>query len=118
MSINNFIGIGNLSKPPTLKETPSGVLVSNFSIAIDRKFYHTDQTTGQKTKQSECDWLPIVAWGKLAKSCNSHLQSGSKVCVKGSVRPRTYVDRQNVHHNTFEIIASEVIFLDKIKRST
>ena len=47
MSINNFIGIGNLSKPPTLKQTPSGVLVSNFSIAIDRKFYHTDQTRNQ-----------------------------------------------------------------------
>lgn len=118
MTINNFIGIGNLGKAPSLKETPSGVLVSNFSIAIDRKFYQTDQITGEKTKQSECDWIPIVTWGKLAKSCSSHLQSGSKICVKGSVRPRTYIDRQNISHNTFEIIASEVIFLDRIKRST
>jgi len=111
--MNSFQGIGNLGADPVLRDTPSGRPVTNFNLAIDRKYY-----TGQgddKTMIKETDWVPVVAWSGLAATCSKYLQKGSKVCVEGSIRPRTYQDSQGVSHNTFEVVATRVHFLANIR---
>jgi single-strand DNA-binding protein len=114
--MNNFTGIGNLGSNPTLRTTPSGGNVTNFSVAIDRKFY---RGTGEnRTLVKETDWIPVVCWGSLATTCSNYLQKGSKVAVSGSVRPRTYTDSNGNTRSTFEIIASEIEFLDRIRSTT
>lgn len=113
--MNTFTGIGNLGSDPTLRSTPSGGNVTNFSIAIDRKYY---RGTGEdRTLVKETDWIPVVAWGTLATTCSNYLQKGSKVAVTGSIRPRSYTDSNGNTRSTFEIIATEVEFLDRIKNS-
>lgn len=111
--MNTFTGIGNLGKDPELRTTPSGRSVTNFNLAIDRRYY-----TGQGDERrliKETDWTPVVVWNGLAEVCASYLQKGSKVCVEGSLRPRQYTDRDGVKHNTFEIVARNVHFLDRIR---
>ena len=88
---------------------------TNFSVAIDRKFY---RGTGEnRTLVKETDWIPVVCWGTLASTCSTYLQKGSKVAVSGSVRPRTYTDSNGNTRSTFEIIASEIEFLDRIRNT-
>lgn len=111
--MNTFTGIGNLGTAPQLRTTPSGGAVTNFNIAIDRKFYRGQGNDRKLIK--ETDWIPVVCWGSLATVCSNHLQKGSKVAVSGSVRPRTYTDAQGQTRHTFEIIAKDVEFLDRIK---
>ena len=111
--MNNFQGIGNLGADPVLRNTPSGRPVTNFNLAIDRRYY-----TGQgdeKTLQRETDWVPVVVWNNLAHTCSRYLQKGSKICIEGSIRPRTYEDASGVTHNTFEVVARHVHFLDRIR---
>ena len=111
--MNTFIGIGNLGSDPILRTTPSGSPVTNFSIAIDRKYY---RGTGENRELiKETDWVPIVCWGSLANVCSQYLQKGSKVSVQGQLRPRTYTDSNGNARTTFEVVASEVHFLDRIK---
>lgn len=111
--MNHFNGIGNLGADPELRTTPSGRSVTNFNIAIDRRYY-----TGQGDERRlnrETDWLPVVIWNGLAEVCAKYLQKGSKVCVEGPIRPRQYTDRNGVVHNTFEIVAEKVHFLERIR---
>lgn len=111
--MNFFTGIGNVGQDPELRNTPSGRGVTNFNVAIDRRFY---QGMGDDRRLvRETDWIPVVAWGPLAEVCAKYLQKGSKVSVEGSIRPRQYDDSNGVRHNTFEVVASKVHFLDKIK---
>ena len=114
--MNNFTGIGNLGSNPTLRTTPSGGSVTNFSVAIDRKFYRGQGEN--RTLVKETDWIPVVCWGSLATTCSTYLQKGYKVAVTGSVRPRSYTDSNGNTRSTFEIIASEVEFLDRIRSAT
>lgn len=111
--MNSFTGIGNLGSDPELRRTPSGRPVTNFSLAIDRRYYQGEGANRQLVKQT--DWIPVVVWAGLAEVCARHLQKGSKVCIEGSIRPRTYKDREGVSHSTFEVVASHVHFLDRIR---
>jgi len=111
--MNTFTGIGNLGADPELRTTPSGRCVTNFNMAIDRRFY-TGQGEDRRLVR-ETDWVPVVVWNQLADTCANYLQKGSKVCIEGSIRPRQYTDRNSVQHNTFEIVANRVHFLDRIR---
>jgi single-strand DNA-binding protein len=113
--MNSFTGIGNLGANPELRTTPSGRAVTNFNMAIDRRFYTGKDNERRLNK--ETDWVPVVLWNELARTCAQYLQKGSKVCVEGSIRPRQYEDREGVKHSTFEIVANRVHFLDRIRSS-
>ncbi len=111
--MNNFTGIGNIGSNPVLRQTDSGRPVTNFNIAIDRKFYRGEGES--RTLISETDWIPIVVWGKLAETVSTYCQKGSKVAVNGTVRPRSYQDNDGVTHKTFEVVADAVEFLNRIR---
>jgi len=114
--MNKFTGIGNLGSNPQLRKTDSGISVTNFSIAIDRTYYQGEGSNRQTVKGT--DWIPVVAWVGLAEICCKHLQKGSKICVEGVIRPRSYQNSRGTTHNTFEVIASAVHFLDKIRSNS
>jgi len=111
--MNTWFGIGNLGKDPVLRKTNSASSVTNFTIACDRR-QQVGEGDDRRTKKT-ADWMNVVAWNGLAEVCAKYLQKGSKVAIRGSIRPRTYTDRNGVEHNTFEINANEVEFLDRIR---
>lgn len=113
--MNKWLGIGNLGADPVLRTTESGRTVVNMSIAVDRRYYTGEGATRQLIR--ETDWVPVVAWARLAETCALHLTRGSKVLVEGTLRPRSYTDRNNVKHGTFEITASVVTFLSRTRDS-
>lgn len=111
--MNIFNGIGNIGQDPELRKTPSGRAVTNFNVAIDRRYYTGDGDSRRLVR--ETDWVPVVVWGPLAENCAKYLQKGSKVALEGSIRPRSYSDAQGTRHNTFEVVASKVHFLERIR---
>ncbi len=100
---NNWNGIGNLGGDPELRSTNSGQSVCNFSVAIDDEF--SDRTS----------WIPVVVWGKLGEVCKKHLQKGSGIAIQGRLQTRVYVDKEGIQRPAFEIVASSIKFLSKIK---
>lgn len=102
--MNKAIISGNLTKDPVRKETPNGVPVCTFTVAVQRKFKN-------QQGEREADFLPVVAWRQLAGICGQYLHKGSKVGITGSIQTRTYDANDGSKRYITEIIADEVEFL-------
>lgn len=95
--------MGNLTRDPELRQTPSGQAVCSFGVATNR--FYTDQS-GQKQKQAE--FHNVVAWGKQAEIVHQYLKKGSLIFVEGRIQTRNWQDPQGTKHYRTEVIAERV----------
>lgn len=102
--MNKTILIGNLTRDPELSETPSGVAVCKFSIAVSRDYADAD---GNR----ETDFFNITVWRDRAENCGKYLKKGNKVAIVGKLQNRSYEDKDGVKRYVTDIIADEVEFL-------
>lgn len=102
--MNKVILIGNLTRDPELSETPNGVAVCRFSIAVSRDYANSDGTR-------ETDFFNITVWRGRAENCGKYLKKGNKVAVYGSLQNRSYEDKDGNKRNVTDIVANEVEFL-------
>jgi single-strand DNA-binding protein len=106
-SLNRVQLIGNLTRDPELRYTPSGAAVCSFSIATNRSW-----TTDAGEKHDEADFHRIVAWNKLAELCSQFLTKGRKVYVEGRLSTRSYTAQDGTAKSITEIVISDMILLD------
>jgi single-strand DNA-binding protein len=106
-SLNCVQIIGNVGKQPDMRYTPSGSPVASFSVACNRKYEQDGQS------REETEWINVVTWNKQAESCNQYLSKGSLVYVEGRLHTRSWDGQDGQKHYRTEVIASQVIFLDK-----
>lgn len=105
-SLNKAELIGNLTKDPELRYTPSGIAVCTFTIATDRSW-----TTASGEKKEEADFHRIVAWNKLAEICSKFLTKGTKAYVSGRLSTRKYTGQDGTEKYITEITAEDMILL-------
>ena len=103
--MNKVFLIGNLTRDPELTETPSGIAVCRFSIAVSRDYANSE---GNR----ETDFFNITVWRGRAENCGKYLKKGNKVAIVGSLQTRSYEDKDGIKRNVTDIIASEVEFLN------
>jgi single-strand DNA-binding protein len=106
-SLNRVQLIGNLTRDPELRYTPSGTAVCSFSIATNRSW-----TTDTGEKRDEADFHRIVAWNKLAELCSQFLVKGRKVYVEGRLQTRSWAAQDGTQKQTTEIVINDMILLD------
>jgi len=99
--------IGNLTRDPELRNTPSGQSVVSFSVATNLVW--TDQS-GQQQKKTE--FHNIIAWRKLAEICAKYLHKGSKVYIEGRLQTTDWTGQDGVKRYRTEIVAENMIMLD------
>jgi single-strand DNA-binding protein len=105
-SVNRVILVGNLGKDPEVRFTPSGQAVAKFPIAT------TDSWMDQEGKRQErTEWHNVVVWGKQAENCGQYLAKGRQVYLEGSIRSRSYDDKEGNKRYITEIVAQRVQFL-------
>lgn len=109
-SLNRVQLIGNLTRDPELRYTPSGSAVCSFSIATNRSWTND---TGEK--KDEVEFHRIVAWNKLAELCSQFLTKGRKVFVEGRLQTRQWNAQDGTQKQTTEIVISDMILLDSRK---
>ena len=102
--MNKVILIGRLVKDPEMRYTQSGKGVCSFNLAVDRRF--------SKEGQQTADFIPIVAWNKLAEICGDNLVKGRRISVEGRMQVRNYDAQDGTKRYVTEVIADEVEFLD------
>ena len=100
-SFNKVILIGNLTKDPELKQTPQGVSVCRFSIAV-----------GRKLQRDMTDFFDIVAWRQAGEFVARYFKKGMPILVLGNLQNRSYEKNGQKVYVT-EIIADEVTFVEK-----
>lgn len=106
-SLNKVQLIGNLTRDPEMKYTPTGTAVVTFSIATNRQW-----TNDQGEKKDEADFHRCVAWSKLAEICANLLKKGRKVYVEGRIQTRSWQGQDGQTRYTTEIVISDMILLD------
>lgn len=99
--------IGFLGKDPEMRYTPSGIAVTNFSVATSQTWTGKDGQRNEKTI-----WYRIVAWQKLADICNQYLRKGHKVFVEGEMEEcRVWTGQDGNARADLELRARDVRFL-------
>ncbi|PIP34939.1 single-stranded DNA-binding protein [Candidatus Falkowbacteria bacterium CG23_combo_of_CG06-09_8_20_14_all_41_10] len=107
-SLNKVMLIGNLTKDPEVRTTPSGQNVASFSVATNMNW--TDQS-GQK--QSKAEFHNIVAWRKLADICGQYLHKGTKVYIEGRLQTRDWIGQDGAKKYRTEVVADTMQILSR-----
>ena len=102
--MNKVFLIGNLTRDPELRETPSGVPMCRFAIAVTRPYSSQD---GER----QTDFFECTAWRGLGETIARYTKKGNKVAVSGSIQLRNYEDNQSVKRTAVDIIVQDCEFL-------
>ncbi|HEU4914732.1 MAG TPA: single-stranded DNA-binding protein [Candidatus Saccharimonadales bacterium] len=105
-SVNQVILLGNLTRDPELRQTPSGQSVASFSLALNRSY--KDQS-GEW--QEATDYIDVVAWGPLGERVSQYLSKGRRVLVQGRLQSRSW-EQDGQKRSKVEVLATDVTFLD------
>ncbi len=107
-SVNKVILLGNLGRDPELRYTPNGTPVANFTLATNEVWKDKE---GQKQEHTE--WHRVVIWGKLAEVAGEYLKKGRQVYIEGSIRSRTYKDKDGNDRTATEIRADNLVMVGR-----
>jgi single-strand DNA-binding protein len=104
---NKIILVGNLTKNPELRYTPSGTPVTSFGLAVNRRFRQAEDL-----KEEVC-YIDIVVFGKQAEHCGQYLSKGNGVIVDGRLQQRRWETEDGQKRSKHEVVAQTVVFLPK-----
>ena len=107
---NLVVLTGRLTADPELKTTPSGVSVTSFSIAVDRRY--------KQGEERQTDFINIVAWRAAAEFVAKYFKKGNLIGIEGSIQTRSYTDKNGNKRTAFEVVANNVQFVESKKADT
>jgi single-strand DNA-binding protein len=112
-SMNRVFLMGNLTRDPELRQTPSGRAVLEVGIAVSEKFKNKE---GEEV-ESVC-FAEVVMWGKLAEACGQYLAKGSAVMIEGSLQFEQWQTADGQKRSKLRVRANRVQFLGKPRKES
>ncbi|MEK7528789.1 MAG: single-stranded DNA-binding protein [Patescibacteria group bacterium] len=106
-SLNRVSLIGNLAAAPEKRSTKAGKIVCSFPLAVNRRTKLPDGQKGEST-----DYHRITAWAKLGETAAQYFTKGKRVMVEGSLRNRSYEDKEGKKRYATEVVMSNFYFMD------
>lgn len=106
--VNKVILIGNLGRDPDIQYIEGNIAVSKFSLATTETY---KDRAGRQVSQTE--WHTVVLWRGLAELSQKYLHKGSLVYIEGKLRTRTWEDKDHNKKHATEIVADNLVMLDK-----
>lgn len=104
MSGNSVTIVGNLTRDPELRYTPSGAATCQFGLAVNRRW----QNKTNNEWEEATSFFNVVAWRELAENIGESLQKGSRVLVTGRLEQRSWDTPDGEKRSVVEVIADEV----------
>ena len=103
-NLNKVILGGRLTADCELKQTPQGVSVCSFSIAVNRRT--------SKEQEQQADFINCVAWRNTAEFISKYFKKGSSICIAGSIQTRSWTDNNGNNRYATEVKVDEAYFVD------
>lgn len=100
--LNCAVVMGRLTADPEVRQTPSGVSVCRFTLAVERQY-------AKQGEERQADFIDILAWRATAEFVGKYFQKGSMIAVQGSIQTGSY-EKDGIKRRTFEIVADNVSF--------
>ena len=110
LNLNKVVLCGRLTADPELKQTPSGIAVVSFTLAVNRRFQ--SKNADGAPAQQQADFISVVAWRATAEFISRYFRKGSALCVTGSIQTRRWQDQQGQTRYATEVVADEAMFVD------
>ena len=107
--LNRVILMGRITHALELKQTPSGVSVLSFNLAVERNY-------APQGEERQTDFISCVAWRKTAEFINKYFAKGRMIAIEGNIQTRTYDDKNGVKHYVTEVIVENVSFTGEPKQ--
>ena len=109
-SLNRVMVIGEVGRAPEMRYMPTGRPVTSFSVGATRAWQSVE---GEHREETE--WFNVVAWGELAERCKGDLNVDDRVYVEGRLQTRSWKTEDGSSCFRAELIASDMILLDRTK---
>lgn len=103
--INRAILVGRLTKDPEYRQTPNGIDVANFTLAVNRNFK-------SKNGEQQADFINVVVFRNQAQNVSKYLSKGSLAGVDGRMQSRSYENKEGQRVFVTEVVADNVQFLE------
>ena len=107
MSVNKFIGVGNVGKEPEVKQMPDGKTVTNITMAMSERY---KDKTGEYKELTE--WVNVVFFGKLAEIAGQWISKGQQIYVEGKLKTDKY-EKDGVTKYSTKVVAEKMQLLGK-----
>jgi single-strand DNA-binding protein len=101
--MNNVVLMGRLTADPELKQTPSGVPITTFTVAVNRSYV-------KRGEERQADFIDCVAWRTTAEFISKHFYKGRMISVQGNLQTRTYQDKQSQKHKYCNVVVEKADF--------
>ena len=101
--MNKVILMGRLVKDPELRQTPSGVSVARFSIAVNRRFKNDNG-------EYDADFINCVAWRQTSEFITKYFQKGSMIAITGSIQVSSWDDKEGKRQYSTEVVVDDAYF--------
>lgn len=109
--LNRVILMGRITHDLELRQTPSGVCTLSFSVAVERNY--TNQNGERQT-----DFVTCVAWRQQAEFIGKYFSKGRMIALEGSLRSRTYDDKNGSKHYVTEVYVDAASFTGEPKKNS
>ncbi len=100
--LNCAVIMGRLTADPELRQTPNGVSVTRFTVAVDRGYV-------KQGEERKADFINVIAWRQTAEFVSRYFSKGSMIAVQGAIQTGSY-EKDGIKRSTFEIVADNVSF--------
>ena len=102
MPDNTVTLVGNITRDPELRFTPSGQAVATFGMAVNRRY----QKNGQWEEQTS--FFNVTAWGTLGENASNSLNKGARIVVSGRLEQRSWETQEGDKRSVVEVVADEI----------
>lgn len=101
--LNRVVLMGRVTADPELKQTPNGVAVTTFSLAVERNY-------AAKGAERQTDFFNCVAWRGTAEFITRYFTKGKMMAAEGSLQTRSYEDKNGNKRHVTEVMVEQVYF--------
>ena len=108
LNLNKVVLCGRITAAPELRITPSGLNVTSFFLAVNRKVKQGEEETA--------DFIPCVAWRGTAEFICKYFRKGSALCITGAIQTRKWQDRNGETRYATEVVVEEALFAEAKKQ--
>ncbi|MGN0541837.1 MAG: single-stranded DNA-binding protein [Acutalibacteraceae bacterium] len=101
--VNCAVIMGRLVADPELRTTGSGISVTSFTVAVDRRF-------NRQGEERQADFIDVIAWRQTAEFICKYFRKGSMIAIQGYIQTRMYEDKNGNKRKAVELVADNVSF--------
>lgn len=101
--LNNAVIMGRLVADPELRTTGSGISVTSFTVAVDRRY-------ARQGEERQTDFIDVIAWRQNAEFISKYFRKGSMIAIQGYIQTRTYEDKNGNKRKAVEVVVDNASF--------